>query len=93
MTKNIKKVTVSFNADDLTAIDDYCICHGLTRSSFITESVLSRIQSEQSVSALRTIACAVTIVGVNKQHLTADQKEVFERACDLIMRGGEFGKL
>ena len=93
MTKNIKKVTVNFNADNLAVIDEYCTCRGLTRSSFITESVLSRIQNEQSVSALQTIACAITVVGVNRQHLTADQKEVFERACDLVMRGGEFGKL
>lgn len=81
-----KIISISVNDEDLRRVDDYCQAHNLTRSTFVWQSAIEKIQISDLVDSMSVIS---NVLSKAQNKTCIDEKDLDEIRLALKMIKGE----
>lgn len=81
-----KIISISVNNEDLRRVDDYCQAHNLTRSTFVWQSAIEKIQISDLVDCMTVIS---NVLSKSQNKAGIDEKDLDEIRLALKMIKGE----
>lgn len=83
MSDKYNRVNISMSDEDIRNIDAYCNAHNLTRSKFMVQCALDKIQVEQVANCLSLISAYLSKTDIDGV-LSDDDKMVLHYAVNLV---------
>lgn len=81
-----KVISISVNDEDLRRVDDYCQAHNLTRSTFVWQSAIEKIQISDLVDCMTVVS---NVLSKAQNQTCIDEKDLDEIRLALKMIKGE----
>lgn len=81
-----KIISISVKDEDLRRVDDYCQAHNLTRSTFVWQSAIEKIQISDLVDSMSIIS---NVLSKAQNKTCIDEKDLDEIRLALKMIKGE----
>lgn len=81
-----KIISISVKDEDLRRVDDYCQAHNLTRSTFVWQAAIEKIQISDLVDSMSIIS---NVLSKAQNKTCIDEKDLDEIRLALKMIKGE----
>lgn len=81
-----KIISISVNDEDLKRVDDYCMAHNLTRSKFVWQAAIEKVDVSDLVDYMSVIS---NVLSKSQNKTCIDEKDLDEIRLALKMIKGE----